>query len=104
MRQLPRNLAIAAALALTALACSDDVLSDDTRDVSPDADPVFEFAEPAPCPTQSPWVYGGCYGVMGVVFDGTQCVTASGCGCPNDDCPAFETLEACAAACDQPTE
>ena len=150
MRQLPRNLAIAAALALTALACSDDIDSagpfdltepdaatdvasdaDTAPDASPDTpedtdaspdttedadaakdtDPtlppaphnICELSDPTPdttpCPIQDPDAYGDCDAVLGVVFDGTQCVTASGCDCQGDDCPAFDTLEDCATSC-----
>ena len=104
MRQLPRNLAIAAALALTALACSDDLLIDTTPDVSPDAPPTFEFTEPTPCVVQTWNDYGGCYAEIGAIFDGERCFVVSGCSCIDNDCPAYDSLEACAAACDQPTE
>ena len=51
------------------------------------------------CQTIDPASFGVCAKVIGVVFDGAKCVTASGCGC-NDLCDyVFETVDACQQAC-----
>ncbi|RDV38740.1 hypothetical protein DV096_08005 [Bradymonadaceae bacterium TMQ3] len=131
MRQLTRKLAIAAALALVACSddvepaapfeftepdapldtfdASDAETSSPDTDAAPDLPPaphnVCDLSDPAPdstpCPIQDPGAYGDCDAVLGVVFDGTQCVTASGCECQGDDCPAFDSLEACVTSCAQ---
>ncbi len=58
--------------------------------------------EPA-CVTLDPSDYGMCLAVLGVVFDGENCVTASGCSCDPDCAYFFDDMESCQEACGLPT-
>ena len=60
-----------------------------------------EPAAPA-CETLDPHGYGACAMVLGVVFDGRSCVTASGCGCEPDCDLIFRDMESCREACGLP--
>ncbi len=51
------------------------------------------------CVKLDPKGYGACAAVLGVVFDGNQCVTVSGCSCGNDCAFFFKTLDECKLAC-----
>jgi hypothetical protein len=51
------------------------------------------------CVTLDPMGYGMCDMVLGVAFNGTACVTVSGCSCGEDCDHFFESPEACEAAC-----
>ena len=61
----------------------------------------IEPEEPT-CETLDPYGYGACARVLGVVFDGEGCVTASGCSCEPDCDAMFDSMEACEAACGLP--
>ncbi|HIN85620.1 MAG TPA: hypothetical protein EYN06_03985, partial [Myxococcales bacterium] len=55
--------------------------------------------DPTTCQTLDPNSFGPCEAELGIVFDGQNCVTASGCDC-GSDCDAFyDTIEACKEAC-----
>lgn len=79
----------------------------DVSDAAPDLPPAMHStcapdAGPdatAGCRVQAPDAFGDCATPLGVVFDGTECVPASGCDCQGDDCPAFDSFEACATSC-----
>ncbi len=55
--------------------------------------------QPDSCPTVDPNSFGLCAMVVGYVFDGKTCVTASGCGCGKQCNQVFATMVACQAAC-----
>lgn len=53
------------------------------------------------CTAQDARGEGACDAIVGIFFDGTDCVTESGCSCVGTKCgDAFETIEACEAAYD----
>ena len=54
----------------------------------------------ASCVAVDPHGYGDCLAVLGVAFDGAQCVGVSGCDCGADCALFFESMQACEAACD----
>jgi hypothetical protein len=50
------------------------------------------------CSPMQAWGQGGCEAVIGVFWNGMQCVSVSGCSCEGPDCAnAFETYEQCEA-------
>jgi hypothetical protein len=51
------------------------------------------------CVGLDPASYGACAMVLGVVFDGQSCVTASGCSCGADCELMFTSRDACQRAC-----
>ena len=52
------------------------------------------------CVPRDPMALGDCGQALGYVFDGRQCVEATGCPCEGDEpCGIFETASACAASC-----
>lgn len=54
------------------------------------------------CKTQQKTQFGDCGEVIGAVFNGQQCVEATGCpGCQGDDCPMFDSIDSCATSCAQ---
>jgi len=53
----------------------------------------------AACITVTPNSHGMCEMLLGVVFDGTQCVYESGCSCGSDCSAIFDSFEACQKAC-----
>lgn len=76
----------------------------DTEDATPGNLPAAEErscgeSEDVTCPIQDPTGFGDCNQSIGAVFDGTECVATSGCDCDGQDCPAFDSVEACAEAC-----
>ena len=83
----------------------DDARSDtgDSADATDIADPGERLsclaADDAHCPIQDPGSFGDCAMPLGVVFDGSSCVPASGCDCTGADCPAFDSIEECASQC-----
>jgi hypothetical protein len=54
---------------------------------------------PTSCKTLDPFGYGLCDMVLGVVFDGSSCTYASGCGCGEDCAYIFDSIESCEASC-----
>ncbi len=54
---------------------------------------------PTTCTTVDPTSFGLCDMVIGVVFDGKSCVTASGCGCGKQCAQVFTDLATCQKAC-----
>ncbi len=54
---------------------------------------------PLTCTTVNPSSFGACDMVLGIVFDGTSCVYASGCGCGNQCGAIFADLATCQKAC-----
>jgi hypothetical protein len=55
--------------------------------------------QPVECKKLNPAGYGMCAMVLGVGWDGTKCVTISGCSCGSDCAFFFKTLSDCQAAC-----
>ena len=54
------------------------------------------------CQVQQKTQFGDCGEVIGAVFDGQQCVEATGCpNCQGDECPMFDSIESCASSCAQ---
>ena len=53
------------------------------------------------CKTLKPEAYGPCDMVLGVGFDGDQCIWISGCSCGEDCDYLFESEEECKKACSQ---
>lgn len=52
-----------------------------------------------PCVELDPDGYGVCEMILGVVFDGQDCVLASGCGCEPDCEYFFDDFETCQSVC-----
>jgi hypothetical protein len=79
----------------------DDSSSDDSESDVPDAEDPLACLEVdgAECPVQDPTSYGDCRMSLGVVFDGEDCVAASGCDCDGGGCPQFDSLTECAREC-----
>ena len=65
-------------------------------DNQPDGDADDEAAL---CVALDPYAYGQCAMILGVVFDGEDCVWASGCGCDQDCENFFDDIESCLLAC-----
>ncbi len=55
-------------------------------------------ASPA-CRAVQPGTHGDCKMMIGIIFDGRQCVSEGGCQCEPDCDAVFPSMEACAAAC-----
>ena len=79
---------------------------DDCDQFYPTYDACMDVCKPSPyeCIEIDPYAYGMCDMLMGVGFDGEDCVYISGCGCGNDsDMPScegiFETMNDCTIAC-----
>jgi hypothetical protein len=51
------------------------------------------------CQAVDPWSFGMCEMLLGVGFDGKQCVYVSGCGCKDQCDLLFPTMDACNEAC-----
>ena len=83
---------------------TEETSSDTARDVNDttpaDTSPRLSClaSADADCPVQDPHQWGNCDQLLGVVFDGETCRSASGCGC-DENCPAFDSLAACASEC-----
>ena len=54
---------------------------------------------PTTCTTVDPGSFGLCAMLIGVVFDGKSCVSASGCGCGTQCSAVFADLASCQKAC-----
>lgn len=62
-----------------------------------------EPVEPA-CEAIDPFQFGACEMLLGVVFDGHECVYASGCGCGELCDRIFPDMASCRHACGLPGE
>ncbi len=51
------------------------------------------------CAKVDPTSFGFCDMVLGVGWDGSKCVTVSGCGCKTECSKLFKTVKACTTAC-----
>jgi hypothetical protein len=71
----------------------------DPRGLPPAEERSCGESEEVSCPIQEPTGFGDCDQPIGAVFDGIECVAVSGCDCDGQDCPAFDSVEACAEAC-----
>jgi hypothetical protein len=81
-----------------------DALPDEATDESTvEVDCGIEVAEDAEasttCPIVDPESLGDCALPLGTVFDGTSCVSASGCACAAPACRAFASPAECARTC-----
>ena len=56
-------------------------------------------SEPTGCRTLDPYAYGYCDMVLGVGWDGSNCVWISGCSCSPDCAYFFSDMPSCRAAC-----
>ncbi len=79
---------------------------DDCDQFYPTYDACMDVCKPNPyeCIEIDPYAYGMCEMLMGVGFDGEDCVYISGCGCGSDpampSCDGiFETMNECTIAC-----
>jgi len=79
---------------------------DDCDQFYPTYDACMDVCKPNPyeCIKVDPYAYGMCEMLMGVGFDGEECVYISGCGCGSDPgmppCDGiFETMNDCTMAC-----
>lgn len=61
-----------------------------------EADHAECFGDPGPCEAQDARGEGACEAIVGIVWDGGDCVAISGCSCTGSDCDeTYETYEAC---------
>ena len=63
------------------------------------ADKPGTCTKPPACAKLDPSAYGTCEKILGIGWDGTKCVSVSGCDCKPDCDKIFTNKAACEAAC-----